>query len=136
MFELTILSPTVTLSSPRRDCRMAPKRFLDEVVGVGDSDDSDAESAPSSSKTREARGATCDDDLLLCTTGQCRTRSALQEPVDAKVTVDDLRRAGYQSGPSVLFVPKPKEDAKDSWAWDSGRKPQVGSSAMLVHRWA
>lgn len=39
-----------------------------------------------------------------------------------KLTVADLAKAGYKGGPSVLFVPQPKEDPNDNWGWSSGQQ--------------
>lgn len=34
-----------------------------------------------------------------------------------EITVDDLTRAGYSGGPSVLFMKAPDEGGQTDWAW-------------------
>jgi len=74
------------------------KKFMDALSELSQGSDEDSESeggddvtdAPAPKRTREA------------------------------IDVSVLERNGYRSGPSVLLMPAPREQAQPSWGWDSG----------------
>ncbi|GLC39229.1 hypothetical protein PLESTB_000394200 [Pleodorina starrii] len=83
----------------------------DKFMGLplGDADESDSDTdAPSSSGSDQ-------EDVKVP-----KKKPAL--------SVEDLERAGYKSGPSVLLVKPPAEQEPQNWNWSSGRaaKQQEG----------
>jgi hypothetical protein len=42
------------------------------------------------------------------------------------VTIDDLEKAGYTSGPSVLYMKAPQEEQQCDWAWYVNRGHSTG----------
>lgn len=52
----------------------------------------------------------------------------IPKPADKKLKIDleTLERCGYKGGPSVLYVPPPKEGDDGNWAWSDGKTAKVG----------
>lgn len=43
-----------------------------------------------------------------------RAKPAAPQP---EITVEDLERAGYRSGPSVLYMKTPQDEEPQDWSW-------------------
>lgn len=91
---------------------------------------------PRTRDTRDARGAgnmpkrsavNAALDALTSDSGSGEDDAAAVAAADgpapvSKVNVAALHRAGYEAGPSVLFVPEQKDrSAPESWEWSNGR---------------
>jgi hypothetical protein len=72
-----------------------PKRILDALDAL--SDDSEASSSGSEDAEQEAQ------------------QPAKKQKTD--ISLKDLQRQGYSSGPSVLYMKPPEEDGQQSWNW-------------------
>jgi hypothetical protein len=74
-------------------------------------DDSDSE--PSTSSSGSKAGSDAEEDAAAA--GTAAGPAAKKQR--AEVTVEDLEKAGYTSGPSVLFMKAPKEEVQTDWTW-------------------
>ncbi|GFR48474.1 hypothetical protein Agub_g10165 [Astrephomene gubernaculifera] len=85
----------------------AAKGKLDKFMGMplGDPDESDDVDSASNSGS-DYEDAKEDQKLPK------------KKPV---LSVEDLERAGYKSGPSVLFIKPPSETGPQNWNWSNGR---------------
>jgi hypothetical protein len=75
-------------------CR--PKKILDALDAL--SDDSEA----SSSGSEEAED-------------EPQQQPAKKQKTD--ISLEDLQKQGYSSGPSVLYMKPPEEDGQQNWNW-------------------
>ena len=72
-------------------------RFMDTLGDLSGSDSEDASDAPE----EEAQPAV-----------KRKKKAAASEPAP-----EDLERLGYKSGPSILYVPEPKDSSEPTWEW-------------------
>lgn len=54
--------------------------------------------------------------------GSASSSESEAEPLATKkakteLTIDDLQAAGYQGGPSVLYMKAPQEQRENTWEW-------------------
>lgn len=75
-------------------------------------------------KILEALDAVSDDDSgATCSDSEQEQDAApeqlpkKQKKADAGITLEDLQKQGYSSGPSVLFMKPPKEEQQTNWTW-------------------
>lgn len=68
-------------------------------------------------KILDALEALSDDEI---------SSSGSEEPEDApqqqpakkqKISLEDLQKQGYNSGPSVLYMKPPEEEGQQNWSW-------------------
>eukprot|EP00879_Flechtneria_rotunda_P011214 GHRR01011712.1.p1 GENE.GHRR01011712.1~~GHRR01011712.1.p1 ORF type:complete len:194 (+),score=66.66 GHRR01011712.1:247-828(+) len=54
----------------------------------------------------------------------------------AEITIEDLQKQGYQSGPSVLFMKPPDGPLEQNWNWSNGKaeKAREGSEETYEER--
>jgi len=67
-------------------------------------------------------GLSSDDDA---STSEAEDEKDEEAPATKKakqdVTIEDLEKAGYTSGPSVLYMKAPQEQQQSDWAWSDGK---------------
>jgi len=73
-----------------------PKKILDALDAV--SDNSEASSSSDSEADEEPQ------------------QPAKKQKTD-NITLEDLQKQGYNSGPSVLYMKPPEEDGQQNWNW-------------------
>ncbi|KAG2449887.1 hypothetical protein HYH02_005409 [Chlamydomonas schloesseri] len=84
---------------------------LDKFMALPE-DDSDSDDSDKSEAEEEAKEEEEEEEAEV--KGPAKKKAA--------ISVEDLERAGYKSGPSVLYVKPPSEAGEQNWAWGSGRE--------------
>ncbi|KAG2437937.1 hypothetical protein HXX76_005553 [Chlamydomonas incerta] len=87
---------------------------LDKFLALPE-DDSDSDSSDSDKSEEEREEAQEEQE---------EEEAQLKGPAKKKAAIklEDLERAGYKSGPSVLYVKPPAETGEQNWNWGSGRE--------------
>jgi len=108
------------------------KSVLDALVAG--SDDSDSDSGGVAEKTADAAKAPASETRG----GDGEASGSGGEADDAQdgggkrrkgaITLEDLQRAGYKSGPSVLLMRPPEEQGQSDWTWSNGREAKAQES--------
>lgn len=127
-------------SLPQANMVSGKKSVLDALVCGSDSDsesasDGEAKADPSTSAAAggvvAADGDNDDDE---------DGEPGFKKPKKGSITLDDLERAGYKSGPSVLLMKPPEEQGQTNWAWcvrarawDSGSNGRRCRLAAWLH---
>jgi hypothetical protein len=84
--------PSAAISCPRRP----KKKILDALEAL--SDDGSNEASSSASEEPE--------------------EAPQQQPAKKqKISLEDLQKQGYNSGPSVLYMKVPEEEGQQNWSW-------------------
>jgi hypothetical protein len=82
-----------------------------KVLAALEGDDSDSELSSSSSGSKAGSDAEEEAAGAGTSTGPAAKKQR------AEVTMEDLEKAGFKSGPSVLFMKAPKEEVQTDWTW-------------------
>ena len=90
------------------------KSVLDQLIDAGsDSDSEDDEQVGSGSAADAGRQP---DSAGSGSDGEEATAAA-KRAKKAAISLEDLQRAGYNSGPSVLLMKAPQEQQEQQWNW-------------------
>ncbi|PNW70385.1 hypothetical protein CHLRE_17g717700v5 [Chlamydomonas reinhardtii] len=85
---------------------------LDKFLALPE-DDSDSDDSEHSKSEQEAEEQEEEEEEAQAK-GPAKKKAAIK--------LEDLERAGYKSGPSVLYVKPPAETGEQNWNWGSGRE--------------
>lgn len=93
------------------------KSVLDQLVDAGSGSDSEDDSqagsgAAAGEKQRGGEASSSGDG-----SDQEQAGAAAKRAKKAAISLEDLQRAGYSSGPSVLLMKAPQEQQEQQWNW-------------------
>ncbi|WIA20072.1 hypothetical protein OEZ85_005933 [Tetradesmus obliquus] len=97
---------------------MSKKKVMDALDALSDdSDDTGSESSEEEEQQKAAEQA-----------------PAKKQKTD--ITLEDLQKQGYSSGPSVLYMKPPEETGQANWAWSDGKalKPKEDAEESYEER--
>lgn len=86
------------------------KSVLDQLIDAGSDSDSEDDQQVGSGAGKQAESAGSGSD------GEEETAAA-KRAKKAAISLEDLQRAGYNSGPSVLLMKAPQEQQEQQWNW-------------------
>lgn len=90
------------------------KSVLDQLIDAGSDSDSEDDqqvgsgAAADAGKQAESAGSGSDGE---------EETAAAKRAKKAAISLEDLQRAGYNSGPSVLLMKAPQEQQEQQWNW-------------------